>query len=88
MANTEENSEVISSYEDFFVEDWEEAYTLLFEKLTELKSENKSLKKKVNKHLNGNSNFEQIEMQNIKIKNLTDEKESLYDKVDSIKKKC
>ena len=74
MAKTEESSEVITSYENFSVDDWEEAYTLLFEKLTELKSKNKSLNKKLNKNLNKNSNFEQFEMQSIKIKNIRNEK--------------
>ena len=74
IAKIEESSKVITLYENFSVDDWEEAYTILFEKLTELKYENKSLKKKLNKNLNRNLNFEQFEMQSIKIKNLRNEK--------------
>ncbi|MQL85725.1 hypothetical protein Taro_018247 [Colocasia esculenta] len=47
MARSKHSNEVNSSFENYTVDEWEEAYTLLFEKFCEFKYENKVLKKKL-----------------------------------------
>ncbi|MQM22472.1 hypothetical protein Taro_055524 [Colocasia esculenta] len=46
MATSEDSAEVNSSFENYTVDQWEEACTVLFQKFCEYKSENKALKKK------------------------------------------
>ncbi|MQL99071.1 hypothetical protein Taro_031788 [Colocasia esculenta] len=48
MARSEDSTEVNSSFENYTIHEWEEAYTLFFEKFCEFKSENKAIKKKIN----------------------------------------
>ncbi|MQL91061.1 hypothetical protein Taro_023666 [Colocasia esculenta] len=60
MARSDDSNEVNSSFESYTIVEWEEAYTVLFEKFCEFKSENKALKKKINSLVHGTNNDEQI----------------------------
>ncbi|MQM04281.1 hypothetical protein Taro_037079 [Colocasia esculenta] len=64
MAKSDDSTEVNSSFENFYIDEWEEAYTVLFEKFCEFKSENKALKKKMNFLVHESNNNEEIESLN------------------------
>ncbi|MQL70706.1 hypothetical protein Taro_002982 [Colocasia esculenta] len=87
MARSEDSNEVNSSFENYTIDDWVEAYTLLFEKFHECKSKNKALKKKITSLVHSTSDDEQIAILTKEIELLKIEKESHLVEMDCIKEK-
>ncbi|MQM02634.1 hypothetical protein Taro_035403 [Colocasia esculenta] len=84
MANSSDGK-VSTSFEDFSVEDWQDAYAELVEKYSEMRKENKHIKKKVENILhNQNFNKRICELENEVIE-LNKEKENLLNLIDELK---
>ncbi|MQL69263.1 hypothetical protein Taro_001541 [Colocasia esculenta] len=87
MARSDDSNEVNSSFETYSITEWEETYTVLFEKFSEFKSENKSLKKKVNSLIHRSNNDEEIESVNKVIEMMKCDEQTHSDELDSMKLK-
>ncbi|MQL95251.1 hypothetical protein Taro_027912 [Colocasia esculenta] len=84
MANSSDGK-VSTSFEDFSVEDWQDAYAELVEKYTEMRKENKHLKKKIeNIYHDQSSNKRICELEN-EVMELNEEKENLLNLIDELK---
>ncbi|MQM14413.1 hypothetical protein Taro_047344 [Colocasia esculenta] len=82
MARSEDSAEVNSSFENYTIDEWEEAYTVLFEKFCEYKFENKALKKKINSLVHNKSNDEQIAILNKEIEMMKVDQEAHSEEMD------
>ncbi|MQL68600.1 hypothetical protein Taro_000879 [Colocasia esculenta] len=87
MARSDDSNEVNSSFETYSIIQWEEAYTVLFEKYCEFKSENKALKKKFNSLVHESNNHDEIESLNKVIEMMKLDEQTHSDELDSMKLK-
>ena len=85
MARSDDSSEVNSSFESFSTAEWEEAYTVLFEKFRQFKTENKALKKKVNFLIHETDNNDEIESLNKVIDMMKIDEQTHSEEMDSMK---
>ncbi|MQL81121.1 hypothetical protein Taro_013576 [Colocasia esculenta] len=87
MARSNDSNEVNSSFETCSVDEWEEAYTVLFEKFYEFKSENKALRKKINSLVHDTNHNEQIASLNKEIEMMKVDEQAHSEEMDGMKLK-
>ncbi|MQL68645.1 hypothetical protein Taro_000915 [Colocasia esculenta] len=84
MANSSDGK-VSTSFEDYTIDDWQDAYAGLVEKFSEMRKENKHIKNKIeNFYHNQSSNHRICELET-KITELHEEKENLLNLIDELK---
>ncbi|MQL82693.1 hypothetical protein Taro_015168 [Colocasia esculenta] len=84
MANSLDGK-VSTSFEDYSIEDWQDAYAELVEKYFVIRKENKHLKKKMENIMNNYSSNKRIcELEN-EVAELNEEKENLLNLIDELK---